>query len=504
MSIAKAFLMGAVKGGLKENNQRARRMEERMLALSDNNAAMARERATSKYEAEYTAASAEHSKLNSLRSAELVDSEGNYLPKYFDKVGYTEFQKPEVRKAYGNDYAAFRKEFDKMGDKKFISSYKTPDEITRDVGKTYESISTRQQVESSQPVLTGIDKLLMKGSQSGMTPRTPQEVPELAQASPMIAQVPSESQDYVSPDFDKNKGLDSLSPENHMKVYARDAEGGVDTSSVRSVFVNKADGKLYEATSKGALPFDGDWVDAKTFDTKAPTAAVKQEPLSNYRSDIDKELQTKFQGANTTLRLTKGIASLAGVETAAAISTIPSKISEFFGTEWASLKDEDSKQEFMKDKINSIISLDEGAKPETLTEISAALGAMESMKLALAYASVKMNRGSGRFSAQELNTQLALFKDRSLPFMLSSLNTTYKDAMISIKQDVKAMAAQASVNHLYHKGVPNQYSQVVGNLTTEPRQDTNGNWVVLIDEGSRETYGAKYIIVTPDGGVQYK
>jgi hypothetical protein len=187
---------------------------------------MSRERAKSRYEADHKAASEENSKFTALRSAELIDPEGNYLPKYFDKVAYSEFQKPEVRKAYGDDYEKFKVQFDKMGDKKFVRTYKAPEDISRDLEKTYDSIATKQAVESNQPTLTGIDKFLMKSAssaintvgdgvreatngaidiQSGADPTAPQDVPEVAKTSPLRAQETGESlgpeEEYVSPTF---------------------------------------------------------------------------------------------------------------------------------------------------------------------------------------------------------------------------------------------------------------------------------------------------------------
>jgi hypothetical protein len=208
MSLAKSFLMGLAKGGLKENNRRASMMEQRMQELATNNATIARERAQSKYESDYKSAMTEHSKINSLRSEEFIDSEGTYTRQYRDSQGYLEFQKPEVRKAYGDDYVKFRDAFDKLGPRGISSSYKTPDEITRDVSKTYESIAARQRVESSQPVLTNMDKLLMGSKENRAAPI---EVPEIDQSSAMESQAPQAPQapqdtmepkgEYNSPQF---------------------------------------------------------------------------------------------------------------------------------------------------------------------------------------------------------------------------------------------------------------------------------------------------------------
>jgi glycine cleavage system regulatory protein len=206
MSIAKAFLMGAVKGGLKENNQRARRMEERMLALADNNAAMARERAQSQYDNTTKAAATISSTQAGLVNDGFIDTEtGEYTKKYYDNEAYLEWKNPEVRKAYGGvgGEKKFKEEYSKLKKKKaFVNPYKSAQERDGDLIKLHESISARQQVEASQPVLTGIDKLLMKGSQSGMTPRPSQEVPALAEASPMVAQVPqAPEEEYTGVDF---------------------------------------------------------------------------------------------------------------------------------------------------------------------------------------------------------------------------------------------------------------------------------------------------------------
>jgi hypothetical protein len=227
MSIAKAFLMGAVKGGLKENNQRARRMEERMLALADNNAAMSRERAQSQYDNTSKAAASISSTQAGLIANNFIDpSTGEYTKQYYDNEAYLEWKDPEVRKAHGGDGGekVFKEQYSKLIKKKaFVNPYKSAQERDADLTKLHRSISARQQVESSQPVLTGIDKLLMKGAdsaintigdgaravtegavdiQSGMTPRPSQEVPALAESSPMAAQVPQKPEKpYVSPVF---------------------------------------------------------------------------------------------------------------------------------------------------------------------------------------------------------------------------------------------------------------------------------------------------------------
>jgi hypothetical protein len=207
MSLAKSFLAGLAKGGLRENNRRASMMEQRMQELATNNATIARERAQSKYESDYKSAMAEHSKINSLRSEGLIDTEGTYTKKYRDDKSYVEFQNPEVRKAYGGDYDKFKLSFDEVGPRGISSSYKTPDEITRDVSKTYESIAARQRVESSQPVLTNMDKLLMGSKQNQAAPRA---VPEIEQSSAMVPQSPREPQEYTSPEFSSQSEYTSV------------------------------------------------------------------------------------------------------------------------------------------------------------------------------------------------------------------------------------------------------------------------------------------------------
>ena len=157
---SRALLTGVATGFLKANNDRRDRMTERLQTLSDNRATMDRERAKSQADAASKAAYEEQKKWSELRSQDHIDDEGNYTEKFYNVAAYSEFQKEETRKAFGNDYNSFVTEFSKMGPKKFIRQYKDPQDIEQSLSKVYSSIDTRQRDELSRPALTGFDSML--------------------------------------------------------------------------------------------------------------------------------------------------------------------------------------------------------------------------------------------------------------------------------------------------------------------------------------------------------
>lgn len=156
---SRALLTGVATGFLRANNDRRDRMAERLQTLSDNRALMDRERAKSQADAASKAAYAEQKKWSELRSQEFIDDEGNYTKAYHDKEAYLEWTKAGTREAIGNDYESFVTEFAKMGPKKFIRSYKTPEEIQQSLSKVYDSVDARQKADLARPVMTGFDAM---------------------------------------------------------------------------------------------------------------------------------------------------------------------------------------------------------------------------------------------------------------------------------------------------------------------------------------------------------
>jgi hypothetical protein len=294
MSLAKSFLMGLAKGGLKENNRRASMMEQRMQELATNNATIARERAQSKYESDYKSAMAEHSKINSLRSEGLIDTEGTYTKKYRDDKSYVEFQNPEVRKAYGGDYDKFKLSFDEVGPRGISSSYKTPDEITRNVSKTYESIAARQRVESSQPVLTSMDKLLMGSKENQAAPRAVPEIEQYSSMAPQAPQATREPQEYTSPEF---SGQTEYTPFQN----AFDVETG---EAVGNVFVAKApDG----TKANVQLQTDGSYAGVNVTSVKPVAAEIKLNVPKENRAAFEKAYATGADTISATSKINQSL-----------------------------------------------------------------------------------------------------------------------------------------------------------------------------------------------------
>ena len=222
------------------------------------------------------------------------------------------------------------------------------------------------------------------------------------------------------------------------------------------------------------------------------------------KHDVNQELRDKFSNGNKVIRLTKSIVALSGVNTSALSSTIPASAHSFFGTEWEQMAgDEKSQKNFMNGKIQAILRAEADISPETYTEISANMGALDSQKLFLAYAMVRIQRGSGRFTGQELNTTLEAFKSNNLAYSLAAVSHAYDEAQKGVKKDVKSMAAEATVGHLFGGKDERTKSQLLSSFNTEPIQDDDGSWTILVRPEDREKLGFRFIEVTPDGGIDY-
>ncbi len=297
----------------------------------------------------------------------------------------------------------------------------------------------------------------------------------------------------------------SFDPKSAMKVYGKNEDGSVDTSTIHTLFVNKGpDGALYEATGEGAVPWDGDYVDAAEYNKKSSTTNKRMLTAEQQKHDISPELRDSYSNANKVIRLTKSIVGLSGVPTSALTSTIPAQMKSFFGTEIEGvIGDEKSQKDFMRSKIDAIVRSDKEVHPDTATAVSANLGALDSQKLFLAYAMVRIQRGSGRFTGQELNTTLEAFKSNNLAYSLAAVNHAYNEAQMGVKKNVKAMAAEATVSHLFGSGDERTKSQLLATFNTDPIQDDDGSWSVLVRKEDRELLGFRFIEVSPDGGVDY-
>jgi hypothetical protein len=505
------YTAGLIGGFLGSNRIRREKMEKRTQFLADNRALQDREMAKSRYQEQLTSAKAEQAEVASLVQAGRLKT---------NDLGELEYQESHWREL------AYEKWKDAGGHKDGIANFNSQPELIANAKSgqaTKYQRRYRDATEYDSKFQATLDQILEKqkkaGEARGLTDfdrmfasdRVIDENDAMAADS-----VTNTGMEEVAPlsngpmDFHEDTGIQApvvpisveFDPKSAIQVYGRDEKGGVDTSTQHTLYINKGDGKLYEATGTGPVPWDGDYVSVEQHGNTAKSRTNLS--VNDYKNDINVDTIARFNSANKSIKLAKGIADLAGVETTAVVSTLPAKIANFLGTEWEALKDnEESKQAYVNEKIDAIVRTDEDADPETLSEISAALGKMDSQKLALAYAVVKMNRGRGRFSAQELNNQLELYKDKGLPYMLSSLNTTYGQALNQVKRDVKNMAAEATVVHLVQTDKPQSKSQIIAALDTEPRRDTNGDWVILIRPEDQDKYGARYIVVSPDGGVHY-
>lgn len=507
---------GAAMGELdkqRKKYERKVRMEQRMAQLAKDKAMQDNELAKTKYTQVKAAQAAESQDWSTKYSEGHIEEDGTYTKKYWMDKALNEYVNSGVKRSsedMEHFYAEAAKEDGGFYLKKVQSGASRG--MTRQYASTDAEVNLKRQLDYNQQVLQRdsqkefLEGLEASGARLGQNVGDSLFGKEEGLQEPEIqrTEVPQghgrfDEVDLGTPEFTKAEE-DGLDPKSVIQVYGFNADGSIDTSTQHTLFTNKSDGKLYTATGEGAVPWDGNYVDVESYgSTKSDGLGI-----SDYKNDINPETRERFTSANKSIRLAEGIAELSTVDTTAMVSTLPARVTNFLGTEYEALKDnEDSKHAFVSDKINAIVRTDSGATPDTLDEISAALGQMDSQKLALAYAVVKMNRGKGKFSAQELMTQLELYKDKGLPYMLSSINTTYKEAVKRVKSDVKSMAAEATVLHMFKSGNKQSKSQILSSLDTEPRQDTNGDWVIRIRPEDQGTYGARYIVVSSDGGVHY-
>lgn len=500
---------GLLSGFLGSNRIRREKMEKRTQFLADNRALQDTERAKTKYHDQLTSAKAEQAEVAMLTQAGRLKAneagELEYQESHWRELAYEKWKDAGGHK---DGIANFNSQPELIANakagqaKKYQRKYRDATEYDANFQSTLDTILEKQKKAGEARGLTSFDRIF---ASDRVIDENDAMAAEATTGTGMEEVAPLSSGPM---DFHEDTGIQQgianveFDPKSAIQVYGRDEQGAVDTSTQHTLYINSGDGKLYEATGSGPIPWDGDYVGVKEHGSTSkarPTLSV-----NDYKNDINADTITRFHSANKSIKLAKGIADLAGVETTAIVSTLPARLANFLGTEWEALKDnEESKKEYVNEKINAIVMTDLDADPKTLSEISASLGKMDSQKLALAYAVVKMNRGRGRFSAQELNNQLELYKDKGLPYMLSSLNTTYGQALGQVKRDVKNMAAEATVVHLFRSESPQSKSQIISSLDTEPRQDSNGDWVIRIRPEDQEKYGSRYIVVSPDGGVHY-
>ena len=484
----------------RQRQQRKLMMEQRFAEMARNKHMQENEIAKSKY-AQAQAGKAEEDAF----MATAVDNgtmleDGTYTQKHWELLAKQKFFSQNRNLAEEQHFMQNLKAYadrEKSGAKQGYSRKYSASVAETNLRRALEFNAATEKSEASKEFLTGIDRTVDKL----FGPRT--EAPE----KPSLLSQPEGKQ------FGTNEVLEdsvqyptssgSMDIKNPIQVYGKNPDGSVDTSTQRTMFIDGS-GRRMEATPEGAIPFDGDYINVKDYGKDSKTTSGVG--INALKDDVRPETRNKIVQGNKIIKLTKDIAQLSTVDTSASISKVPAKIASFFGTEWQALKDEQSKQEFVKDKINSALRLEENLPPETASDISAALGKLDSQKLSLAYAIVKLNRESGRFNGQELENQLTLFRDRGLPYILSAVNTAYLNAKESVKTNVKEAAAETAVTRLFigDGRIERTKSEVLSSFEGDPIEDSDGDWVIRIREEDRAEYGgAKFVVIEQDGGIDF-
>tara|TARA_R110002124_G_scaffold7039_1_gene41631 strand:+ start:580 stop:2133 length:1554 start_codon:yes stop_codon:yes gene_type:complete len=509
--------MGMAKGGLRENNDRAKRMEERMQNLADNNATMARERANSRYDSTAKDAAAVATKEANLKALNHIDAEGNYTEQYYKNEAELKWKDPEVRKAFGGagGYLGFEKRYiSRHQIPRFVNQYKPAAQRDADLAKLHASISAKQQVESSQKTLTGLDRFMMKGAdsaintigdgvreatdgavdiQSGMQPAAPQAVPELAEASPLRAQEAMGTQAPVEPMLDFET---PVAPADEIKTtyISHDADG---TEWIHKVW-------------KGDKPSTKE----ATGLTKLEKAGVVEMAMSDLKTAVDPKLTDSLRVGQEAQRLIGNILQDTTVETAAVLPKLYSSIIERIQDEVVGTvgsKEEKNKKTLQAlgaafaselHAVNESLPEDQRMSPNVRQKLNAKVAGLKQNKRALAYALVKLNRASGRFNGQELSEQLDLLNSGDLSGAFSVLKRAQEQVSAAMDRNMQDAAASVMTTHLavQRKEGEAQFTkqEILGWVDGKPSYDpTNKAYFISFREGPYE-----FAYMRNNGGIE--
>lgn len=158
---SRAFLTGMATGFFRANNERRERMAERMQQLTDNKAALERERAKSEYDRAIKAADDEKKELQQLRAAGHIDPTGQtteYTDAYWRDQTYDLWKQSDMSSQ--EEFIEVYKQGKKKG---YDVQFKDAQSIQGRLGEIYTSIDNRQREAYNRPILTGFDKMLGRG-----------------------------------------------------------------------------------------------------------------------------------------------------------------------------------------------------------------------------------------------------------------------------------------------------------------------------------------------------
>jgi len=490
----------------RRKQERKQQMEQRFRELADNKAAQQNEIAKS----QYAQAQAEQANENQLVAASVTNGtmmeDGTYTDKHWNELA--------IKSLGGNVKDLTQEQIDAESARIAGGAQKG---YTRKYSSNVAAQNLQKQLEYNEAVRErdgsrqfhgdGVDGAIARlGQKAGdaLFGKEEELVAPTMQGQPQGNQF-GFNEEYTGsvPSVSGDLGINSS-----QQVYLRDEDGEINTSTEHTVFLDNKGNRMI-STSEGPVPYDGKYVGVADHN-KSMADSTKGSgdgaSLSDLKGAVNQDLLDKFDNTNKVLRLTKNITDLTNVKTAAVSTRLFATMKEEFGKEWTAIAgDEAARRTFVQERLADISeeqSNGEPVDPKTSAAIATVAGELDSKKLFLAYAVVRIQRGSGRFTGQELKTTMDAFKSNNLAYAISAVQDAQKEAMFDVKKTSKQIAAEAFVTEEFLNGRKYTKPDVLAAMESVKLDPETNEWNILIKPEHRERLGALILVVGNDGSLE--